>query len=550
MLEERLLNIKLELRMIRLEIEGQTRIFDKIVVIIGSGEVDLQLEEPCIQPVHLKIAETGDRFVITNVANDPFATLNGLPFGKKNIHFNDEIQIGKKFIRFITEKKVALPKVTVSNSNSAHNDEDEDTEGEQEWKEDDKESNLEETIPLSKNLRLAATCFFALMTLCTVMASGFYFRESGKNSQEEKKVAAGMADIAMALTSAHINHISPIKQNWSDPEFLNTNINRVVSPDLHPQAVLNSQGQFNNYPYILRVYTNGDMSQFLVIAQPAPNLFQWLIHKKAIVIDSKSMEIHKISDLKTLNRLLANPNPLAGGNGEEITRLVKESTLMTLSSLAGKKNRWGFTPPKGLSNLKPGSQNYIYNAPRYFPLGESLLDQAIYLSENSDKKYESILFQQDLEVVSQFPNLVLFSSKGIETAVDALKAINNFSPKSEFMIAYIRFNDDGIVINSHLVDKSKMEEIAELEDNSGSRTIQGKLQKISDHRKLNLERISQKIIVLLEEHNAGYLSDFHQQMEALIKEYEAVDNEEHSKLVLELEEKVAEIEHPEHASTQ
>lgn len=520
--------------MIRLEIEGQTRLFDKNVVIIGTGAVDLQLDDPSILPVHLKIEETGDRFLIINSANDPFATLNGLPFGKKRIQFNDEIHVGKKFIRFITEKKAVLPKI---DENDVEDLEDE----HEQWQEESKDSTIEETIPLGKNLRLAATCFFALMTLCTVMASGFYFRESGKNSQEEKKVAAGIADIAMALTSAQINHISPNKQNWSDPEFLNTNINRVVSPDLHPQAVLNSQGQFNNYPYLLRVYTNGDMTQFLVIAQPSPNLFQWLIHKKAIVIDSKSMEIHKISDLKTLNRLLANPNPLAGNNGEEISRLVKKSTLMSLSSLAGKKNRWGFTPPKGLSSLKPGSENYIYNAPRYFPLGEALLDQAMFLSENENKTYESLLFQQDLEIAFQLPNLVLFSSKGIETAVDALRAIKTFAPQMEFMIAYIRFNDDGIVINSHLVDKDKIEEIAALENGSESKTIQGKLQKISDIRKHNLERISQKIILLLEEHNAGYVPDFHKQMQALIQEYETADEEEHSKLVLEMEENIAEI---------
>ncbi len=523
--------------MIRLEIHGETEIFDKNVVIIGSGEVDLRLEDPSIYPVHLKIEETGDRFLLINIANDPFATVNGLPFGKKTLQFNDEIQIGKQIIRFVTEKKVVQPKaMTVANVI-------EDTAEEQDpWHEENQETSLDETIPLSKNWKLVATCFFALMTLCTIMASGFYFRESGKNSQEEKKVAAGIADIAMALASSQINHITPNKQNWSDPDFLNSNINRVVSPDLHPQAVLNSQGQFNNYPYLLRVYTNGDMTQFLVIAQPAPNLFQWIIHKKAIVIDSKSMEIRKISDLKTLNRLLANPNPLAGNNGEEISRLVKQGSLMTLTSLAGKKNRWGFTPPKGLSGLKHGAENYIYNAPRYFPFGESLLEQAIYFSANPAKNYETLLFQQDLELLSQFPSIVLFSSKGIETAVEAHKALESFAPGMQFMIAYIRFNDDGIVINSHLVDKNKIEEIAEIENGTSTITIQGKLQKINETRKQNLEKISQKITALLEEHNAGYVPDFHKQMQELLEEYEAADNQGHAEMVHELEGDVAESE--------
>jgi hypothetical protein len=506
--------------MLRLEINGETKIFDKNVVIIGSGPVDLQLEDPTLQSVHLKIEEKGDRFLIINIANDPFVTLNGLPFGKKTLQFNDVIHLGQKVIRFITEKKAAPAKTLEVSPAKLEEAIIEDDDDHEHWQEEKKAAVLDDTIPMSKNWKLVATCFFALMTLCTVVASGFYFRESGKNSQEEKKVAAGMADIAMALAYAQINHITPNKQNWADPEFINTNISRVVSPDLHPQAVLNSQGQFNNYPYLLRVYTNGDMTQFLVIAQPAPNLFQWIIHKKAIVIDSKSMEIRKISDLKTLNRLLATPNPLSGNSGEEISRLVKQGTLMSLSSLSGKRNRWGFAPPKGLASLKQGAENYIYNGPRYYPLGESLLDLAISLDPDNP------VFKQELEFISQLPNIVLFSSKGINTAVEAHLALKNMVPESNFEIAYIRFNDDGIVINSHLIDKDKIEEIAEIEEGIISSTVPGKLQQVCDERKQKLEKITQKITNLLEENNSGSVADFHQLMQELLQEYESVDKQE------------------------
>lgn len=499
--------------MLRLEINGEERIFDKNVIIIGSGAVDLQLDDPALQSVHLKIEESGDRFILTNIANDPFATLNGLPFGKKSLQFNDEIHIGQKVIHFITERKTVRAKVNIEDGDDEH----------EPWHEEKKEASVDETVPLSKNWRLVATCFFALMTLCTIVASGFYFRESGKNSQEEKKVAAGIADVAMALTYSQFKHITPNKQNWADSEFINANIARVVSPDLHPQAVLNNQGQFNDYPYLLRVYSNGDMSQFLVIAQPAPNLFQWIIHKKAIVIDSKYMEIRKISDLKTLNRLLANPNPLAGGNGEEISRLVKQGKLMSLTSLAGKKNRWGFIPPKGISSQKQGAENYIYNAPRYYPLGESLLERAILIGQSKDKNYDTLLFKQDLELISQLPNIVLYSSKGIETAAEGHRAIKSFATDSDFMIAYIRFNDDGIVINSHLIDKDKIEEMAALNE-------VGELQKIGEVRKLRLEKISQKIINLIEENNSGYVANFHKQMQELIQEYEEIDKQEQNEL--------------------
>lgn len=48
MLEERLLNFIVETVMIRLEIKGETHIFDKNVVIIGNGEVDLHLDDPSL----------------------------------------------------------------------------------------------------------------------------------------------------------------------------------------------------------------------------------------------------------------------------------------------------------------------------------------------------------------------------------------------------------------------------------------------------------------------------------------------------------------------
>src|SRR5690606_8087270 len=98
--------------------------------------------------------------------------------------------------------------------------------------------------------------------------------------------------------------------------------------------------------------------------QPAPNLMQWLVHKKTLVVDSSTMEMRKISDLKALNRLLANPDPLEGSNGEDIHHLIKEGGLMSLNSLAGHKNHWGFSPPKTLGFIRPGAENYIYNAPR------------------------------------------------------------------------------------------------------------------------------------------------------------------------------------------
>lgn len=77
--------------------------YNQQVVVIGSEsspEADLQLPEKDLLPSHIKIMEEGDHFIVVNLANDPFVTLNGLPFGKKVLHNQDILQVGNTLIRF------------------------------------------------------------------------------------------------------------------------------------------------------------------------------------------------------------------------------------------------------------------------------------------------------------------------------------------------------------------------------------------------------------------------------------------------------------------
>lgn len=511
---------------------------DKEIVVIGqsNGEnVDLGLDIPGIQLKHVIIEEQNDRFVVINAANDPFTSLNGLPFGKRPLKNYDRIEIGDQTIQFefveedtpllqTTEKEKIIPdeiesllkeveelsksgsETAVQSENAAEpiesnvavslsqNDEpcekneneveeaEEDSEPESpsskkyylrdfddesdQWSEDGNEAPEAESSSrgtLGESWKMFAGLLFAIIALSTVICSGVYFRASGKNSQEEKKIAAGIADIAMAMTHARLNHITPNKQNWSDPNFIRNNLARVLSPNLHTQAQIDSEGQFTRYPYRLRVYTSRNLEQFIIIAQPAPNLMQWLVHKKTIVVDSTSMEMRKITDLKALNRLLASPDPLEGGNGEEVHRLIKEGSLMSLNSLAGHKNHWGFSPPKALGFIRPGADNYIYNAPRYYPFGEELLRKAIELYQNSSSPSDVAIIQDEMEEISNFPNIVLYTSEGLQMAVEAQKALSTFAPNSKFIVAYVKFNPKGFVASSHLLMNEERGEIAFLQ---------------------------------------------------------------------------------------
>ncbi len=74
--------------------------FESTFVVIGSSNADLTLPEPSLKPEHLKIFEEQGSFTVVNCANDPFVTLNGVPFGKRKLQNHDLIQIGKISIHF------------------------------------------------------------------------------------------------------------------------------------------------------------------------------------------------------------------------------------------------------------------------------------------------------------------------------------------------------------------------------------------------------------------------------------------------------------------
>jgi len=613
--------------------EAQPYEFDKDVITIGgkSSQADLTISDETIKGEHLRITHEKGRYVVKNVANDPFTSLNNLPFGKKTLENQDILQVGKTFIlcdivkeSHLEEEKeeqsidvedldmididalvreVEELEIETSISNPVFDEileeeklqveespplpqpqektlkppekpapkeyyiDDFDDESES-WNVEEKKEEYEVHSPLPfGSWKMFTGLLAAAILLSMVICSGVYFRESGKSSQEEKKIAAGVSDIALALTYAQMNHITPQKQNWADPDFISNNLSTALSPKLHTQARVNSQGQFNKYPYILRTYTSSDMTRFLVIAQPAPNLLKWLVHRKAIVIDSTAMELRKIGDLKALNRLLANISPLEGKNGEDISQTVKEGSLMTLPSLAGHKNNWGFSPPKALALVRPGAERLIYNAPRYYPFGENVLRKALELTETPGNSQDVTRLLEEIKSIGEFSNIVLYSSQGLEAAIQAKKAISTFSPQSDVLVAYVKFNPQGYVASSHLLMDEERTEIAYHEREKRTR-IQSvnldrqnqeeeeeeldekplfahkinpnvdpnhplllKLQALTSERVRSLKSLSDEMITLLDRQTHEIIPDFKERFHSLLDRYEEEDSLKRTKMV-------------------
>jgi hypothetical protein len=292
---------------------------------------------------------------------------------------------------------------------------------------------------------------FSVFTLAGITGAVIYFTVSDKTEAQETKGAQGVADIAMALTYAGIYEFKPNNQNWSDIDFLKTNLQALLPDTFSYAAKLDFHGQFNLFPYSLRVYTNSDLSHFLLIAQPAPSFLQWLIPKSVILVDSHSMELRTIKDVCHLNRLLANPDPLDGANGREISALVKECRLLDLSSLANENNQFDFTPPKNLNLIKSGAENYIYNAPRYYRLGQGLIEKAVSLTSLKTNSQDVISFKRCVGNFSRLQHLILYTPEGRDVALRTKHGLKTFASNDKISFGYLALNPEGKIQNVNLL---------------------------------------------------------------------------------------------------
>lgn len=561
------------------QLQPRTYTFDKTFVIIGTEGADLTLPQEKLEPAHIKITEQNNRFIAINLANDPFAMLNGLPFGKKVIRTNDILEIGttrvhfegsaapsspyseaaavdtshtlptllEKIIEHSGERDARAPSTStycppslgsVCQAPAEENEKEEldldkemrqldawlqETsslpEKEQEvvmplfcegqelgyddsYKEDSvsienplQDFSLSTEIspppspppPLSRPLykqtikdlyftdaddefpskdsaafssplssveegkidwHTAWITLVAIISTLIIVALLLYANASGKTEDEEIKAAESTSDVAMALAYAQFNNIVPQNQNWSDPEFLKNNLTAVLSAEFPLLAQFDSHGQFSNSPYLLRIYTASDLSNFLVIAQPAPSLLHWLIPKSTIMVYSKDMELRKTTDLKSLNRILVN-HTLDGPVASDVASVVKKAEIIPLSALS-KKPHLGFAPPV-LTLIRAGAENRIYNAPRYYNFGEAIMRKAVMLSDNQENSNEVLLLKHEIEALARYPDFIMYSSQGIQAAIQAQKALALFDPSANFLIAYLQYNSQGFVQNSHLL---------------------------------------------------------------------------------------------------
>lgn len=586
--------------------QPQTLILNGPSVIIGSG-MSSDLQFPELKEKHALIQEQDGRCIAINISNDPFAALNGLPFGKKALKSKDRLQIGDTVIQF--EEQIAVPEpqptqppqpVQIEPKKIEPSPVQKSTPKKEEpiieapaieSKENLTSAPVKESISLvttstdaddppqapfqdppefpvpqrrSINRKAILTTIVTVIFMICLVLVTIFVREENQSYEDRLIAAEGVSDVAMAIFYAQVNHIKPLKQSWVDPEFLTNNLASILSPEYPSFAFIDKQGQFRNCPYLIRIYTNSDLSQFLIIAQPNPSWLQWFVSKAAIVVDSQSMEMHNIYDLKVLNRLLVNANSLDGTNASDVFHVVQQAPLIPLTSLGAKK---GFVPPKALELIRPGAENRIYNSPRYYHFGESILKKALTILQASSS-HETMRLQLQVGELSKFPDIVLYSSQGLQKAIQAQKALTVLVPDNNVLTAYLSFNKNGTVASSHLLfegdynrsltpEASIAIEPTKQEDSKSTAMLQPdsiapttgikntslvdqhhplllQLTTLSHERQKALKEISGKIIELLKKHDVEGSADFSETFTALLSEYNQLDQEWQSKVAAKL----------------
>lgn len=314
---------------------------------------------------HILIERRGIFIWVENLAHDPKTLLNGTPFWRKKVQSGDILQVGP--LEWTIEDLLETKKIEEDDEDIAYS------------VSSDKPSFLkaEKNIPVEKKKSYISSLLNLLvLSACILFASVIvgtltYLAISEKSLNHEKKAALGISDVAMALTYAKNKGIPLDQGNLLEPDNINNLIKQVV-PEGKADILLSQEGSFEKIPYFLRIYFDAQFKRFLIIAQPSARLIQTLIPRPALLIDSNSMQLHKVSDLRHLNRLLVNANTLSEIEDDLFESLVLQSPVVNTTFLANSLPNHGFNLPPEIAFIPGASPYRVDLLPRYYSIQRSL----------------------------------------------------------------------------------------------------------------------------------------------------------------------------------
>lgn len=382
----------------------------------------------------------------------------------------------------------------------------------------------EEDRAASMAWKLVLASGATIFLLVAVFSLTVYGAFTETNTQAEFLVAQDVSDVAMALVHARLHPDKQKIYNLADPEFLRGHLSQLLGEEFPISLEMTPQGHLKSTAYLLRLYTNQDISQFVIVAQPEPSLWYWLIQPHTIFLDSTTMQLHKTQDVRMVNRTLAQSNLFQGGQLAPLTPLFAKSRVIPLRTLSYELNRREFAPPKELKKIRPGAENRIYNAPRYHRLGDSLVKmltefKPFSTTDNAD-------FLENLHAFSAFHDMVLYTMGNLNTAQKAIKALQTHLPEEHFLIGHMTLDKDNqSLLTSHLVNPIPETPLLELPEiaNAEKHPLQIKLEELAEARKQAIAPLTQEMLTQIASHTHNPSDNFYETMGDLLQRCKKID---------------------------
>lgn len=424
--------------------------FSKSPIVIGKATEkgpDVPLSSPTLKMCHVLIMEKEGKYTISNEANDPFVTLNGLPFGKRTLKQGDKLTIHEVeiFVENFALDVVSEHEASSSLSPHFHEASELSTplpDGDRPAKEIPHEELKDSLTPPWKKYQNQGAFFtICLLILGLAIFSMAHLAIREKGTEQELQAGRGIADAGMAFLQARLYRENPLQHGGLNNDFLKENLSSVLAEQFRPLCELDAQGRFVECPYILRFYTTENRSRFLLVAQPTSGFFDWWIRKGAIVLDSQEMTIRKIANVKELNRLLVNRGTLDEIDSHALQTMIQHGDIVSLADLGKDEKYHEFSPPEGLAFIQPGAENFLYNAPRYYKFTEDVVDLAA-AWQPGNKEQEDHQLRERLRPLFALPQLVLYTTQGMEVAIQAHRGLSFVAPTEGYLLGYLTLNPD------------------------------------------------------------------------------------------------------------
>lgn len=569
--------------------EAHVRCFTTSRIVIGAGSNDLaQIPLPTLEwePEHLIFTQDEQGTWAVNQSNDPFVLLDNRPFSKRRLEPGSSYQIALRGLSILCRVPVLNQNEQTPTLPSAQEDEasldldlanllqevenfpnltqNTQTPVPKELPPPPKATHLripkypipsiptptshplvnlpiaekaENTTPIPEEVPLPGKDRAASLAWNLALASGatifllvaafsltVYGAFTATNNQAEFLAAQDVADVGMALVHARLHPDKQKVYNLADPDFLRGHLTDLLGTEFPINLNMTAQGHLKNSAYLLRLYTNQDISQFVIVAQPESTLWYWLIQPHTIFLDSATMKLHKTQDVRMINRILAQPNLFQGTQLASLAPLLAKSSVIPLRTLSYEMNRREFAPPRELKTLRPGSENHIYNAPRYYRLGDSLFKMLTELKATPST--ENTLFQEHLQALSVFHNMVLYTIGSLHTAQKAAKALQTHFPEEQFLIGHMTLDKENqSLLASHLVAPAPETLLSDLRviADTEKHPLQIKIEELAEARKQAIAPLTEEMLTHIAAHTEAPSEQFYDTMKDLLERCKQID---------------------------